>query len=121
MDRIGIEYDPLSPFPPTKDQVDLCGQLLTNSIAALFAQQGPPSAISYRVVAADELILYTKPIIDFAIHQFQHECSFGDFGDPNFSKAAANKALSTLDKMSLMNRHHELMFDFTVWDIHCLN
>ena len=28
-DIAGIEYDPASPFPPTKEQVGLCGQLLS--------------------------------------------------------------------------------------------
>ena len=117
LDAAEMTYDIASPFPPTKTQVKLCGQILSNSIAAMFSQQTPSPEISYAVVVAEQLKAYTRPIIDFAMHQFRNECCFRSSGDLNFSKAAANKALSTLDKMLLMNEHHQLMSDFEVWDV----
>ena len=110
-------YDVASPFPPTEKQVKLCGRILSNSIAALYAQQAPPPEISYTAVVADEVTSYTRPIIDFAMHEFRQQCNFRESGDFNFSKAAANKALNTLDKILLINEHYQLMFDFNVWDV----
>ena len=110
-------YDLSSPFPPTEKQVKLCGRILSNSIAALYAQQAPPPEISYAAVVAEELASYTRPIIDFAMHEFRHQCNFRKSGDFNFSKAAANKALDTLDKILLINEHYQLMFDVSVWDV----
>ena len=112
------EYDTSSPFPLTKEQVHQCGQNIGNSIAALFAQQAPAPEISYAVVVAEELELFTKPIIDFTMHQFGQECCFNAIGNVNFSKAAANKALSTLDKILVLNNHYQLMSDFSVWDVY---
>ena len=63
------------------------------------------------------MIAYTRPIIDFAMHQFGQECCFIQSGNSNFGKAAADKALCTLDKLLLMNQHYQLIFDFNVWDI----
>ena len=117
LDAAEMTYDIASPFPPTKTQVKLCGQILSNSIAAMFSQQTPSPEISYAVVVAEQLKAYIRPIIDFALHQFRNECCFRSSGDLNFSKAAANKALSTLDKMLLINEHHQLMSDFEVWDV----
>ena len=112
-----MEYDPSSPFPPTQEQVGFCGQLLSNSIAALFAQQSPSPEISYGAIVAEELLLYTRPILDFAMYQFRQECCFALRGDTNFGKAAANKALNTLEKMLMLNSYYQLMFDFNVWDV----
>ena len=62
------EYHTSSPFPPTKEQVHQCGQVLGNSVAALFAQQGPAAEISFAIVVAEELRLFSRPIMDFAMH-----------------------------------------------------
>ena len=112
------EYDTSSPFPPTKEQVHQCGQVLGNSVAALFAQQGPAAEISFAVVVAEELRLFSRPIMDFAMHQFRKECSFNSIGDVNLTKAAANKALNSLDKILIINNHYQLMSDFNVWDVY---
>ena len=112
-----MEYDISSPFPPTAEQVTFTGKILGNSIAALFAQQSPSPEISYAVVVAEQLMSYTRPIIDFTINQFERECCYRLFGDLSFAKAAANKALNTLDKILLLNEHYQLIWDFNVWDI----
>ena len=52
------------------------------------------------------------------MHQFRQECCFNVIGDLNLSKAAANKALSTLDKILVLNNYYQLMSDFTVWDVY---
>ena len=88
-----------------------------NSIAALFAQQSPSPEISYAAVVAEQLRSYTRPIIDFTMHQFELECCHRLYGDLSFAKAAANKALDNLDKIHLLNDHYQLMWDFNVWDI----
>ena len=106
-----------SPFPPTEEQVHYCGQILSNSVAALFAMQAPPPEISYAAVVAEELRLFSKPIIDFTMNQFRQECCYNFNGDVNLAKAAANKALSTLDKILVVNNHYQLMSDFNVWDV----
>ena len=110
-------YDISSPFPPTAEQLTYTGKILENSIAALFAQQSPSPEISYAAVVAEQLRSYTRPIIEFTISQFEHECCHRLFGDLNFAKAAANKALNNLDKILLINSHYQLMCDFSVWDI----
>ena len=112
-----MRYDISSPYPPTKQQVNFCGQILTNSIAALFAQQSPAAEITYASTVSEELISYTRPIIDFAMHQFRHECGFRFSGDLSFTLASANKALATLDKILVLNNQYQLMFDFNVWDV----
>ena len=112
------EYDASSPFPPTEEQVHYCGRILSNSIAALFAQQAPPPEISYALVVSEELRLFSKPIIDFTMYQFRQECCFNVIGSVNLAKAAANKALSTLDKILVLNDHYQLMSDFNVWDVY---
>ena len=113
-----MEYDISSPFPPTAEQLTYTGKILENSIAALFAQQSPSPEMSYAVVVAEQLKSYTRPIIDYTVHQFKYECCHRLFGDFNFAKAAANKALSNLDKVLLINDHYQLMCDFSVWDIY---
>ena len=117
-DTVGMEYDTSSPFPPTADQLSFTGKILGNSIAALFAQQSPSPEMSYAAVVAEQLRLYTQPIIDFTLYQFKQECCDKLFGDLNFAKAAANKALNNLEKILLLNNHYQLMGDFNVWDIH---
>ena len=112
------EYNVSSPFPPTEEQVHYCGQILSNSVAALFAMQAPPAEIAYAAVVAEELKLYSKPIIEFAMHKFREECCFTAIEDVNLAKASANKALSTLDKILVMNNHYQLMSDFNVWDVY---
>ena len=62
--------------------------------------------------------LFSMPIIDFTMHRFRQECCFNVIGDVNLSKAAANKALSTLDKILVLNNYYQLMSDFTVWDVY---
>ena len=89
-----------------------------NSVAALFAQQSPSPEISYAAIVAVQLRSYTQPIIDFTVNQFKQECCDRLFGDLNFAKAAANKALNNLDKILLLNNHYRLMWDFSVWDIY---
>ena len=83
------EYDTSSPFPPTEEQVHQCGQNIGNSIAAFFAQQAPVSEISYALVVAKELRLFSKPILDFTMHQFRQECCVNLIWDVNLSKEAA--------------------------------
>ena len=117
-DKSGKEYDTSSPFPPTTDQLRFTGKMLGNSIAALFAQQSPSPEISYAAVLAEQLRSYTQPIIDFTVNQFKQECCGRLFGDLNFAKAAANKALNNLEKILLFNNHYQLMWDFSVWDIY---
>ena len=117
-DITGMEYDVASPFPPTTEQLRFTGQILGNSIAALFAQQSPSPEISYAAVVAEQLTSYTRPIIDFTLYQFRNECCLKQFGDINISRAAANKALNSLDKILLINDHYQLMFDFSVYDIY---
>ena len=112
-----MAYDISSPFPPTADQLTYTGKILENSIAALFAQQSPSPEITYAAVVAEQLRSYTRPIIEFTISQFEYECCHRLFGDLNFAKAAANKALNNLDKILLINNHYQLMCDFSVWDI----
>ena len=109
-----MEYDTSSPFPPTVEQLTYTGKILENSIAALFAQQSPSPEISYAVVVAEQLKSYTRPIIDFTMHQFEYECCHRLFGDLNVAKAAANKALHNLDKVLLINDHYQLMRDLSV-------
>ena len=104
-------------FHQTAEQIAFCGKILGNSIAALFAQQSPPPEISYAAVVAEQLMSYTRPIIDFTMNEFNLECCHRLFGDLNFAKAAANKALNNLDKILLINDHHQLMWDFIIWDI----
>ena len=116
-DISGMEYDTSSPFPPTVEQLTYTGKILENSIAALFAQQSPSAEISYAVVVAEQLKSYTRPIIDFTMHQFEYECCHRLFGDLNVVKAAANKALHNLDKVLLINDHYQLMRDLSVWDV----
>ena len=116
-DISGMEYDTSSPFPPTAEQLTYTGKILENSIAALFAQQSPSPEISYAVVVAEQVRSYTRPIIDFTMHQFEYECCHRLFGDLNIAKAAANKALHNLDKILLINDHYQLMWDFSVWDV----
>ena len=113
-DISGMEYDTSSPFPPTVEQLTYTGKILENSIAALFAQQSPSPEISYAVVVAEQLRSYTRPIIDFTMHQFEYECCQRLFGDLNTAKAAANKALHNLDKVLLINDHYQLMRDLSV-------
>ena len=113
-DLAEMVYDINSPYPPTKEQVNFCGQILSNSIAALFAQQSPPPEISFAAVLAEELTSYTRPIIDYAMYTFRQECIFRLFDDLNFIRASANMALATLDKVLLINEHYQLMFDFEV-------
>jgi len=110
-------YDITSPFPPTAQQLSFCGKILGNSIAALFAQQSPSPEISYAAVVAEQLTSYTRPIMEFTINQFEKECCHRLYGDLNFGKAAANKALNNLDMINLLNDHYQLMWDFSVWDI----
>ena len=110
-DMSGKEYDTSSPFPPTADQLSFTGKILGNSIAALFAQQSPSPEISYAAVIAEQLRSYTRPIIDFTLYQFKQECCDKLFGDLNFAKAAANKALNNLEKILLLNNHYQLMED----------
>ena len=113
----GMEYDVSSPFPPSAEQLHFSGQILGNSIAALFAQQSPSPEISYAAVVAEQLRVYTRPLIDYTLHQFRLECCSKLYGDLSFGKAAANKALDTLDKILILNNHYQLMWDFDVWDI----
>ena len=58
-DKSGKEYDTSSPFPPTAEQLTFTGKILGNSVAALFAQQGPSPEISYAAVVAEQLRSYT--------------------------------------------------------------
>ena len=113
-DMRGMGYDVSSPFPPTAEQLSFCGQILGNSIAALFAQQSPSPDTSYFVVVSEQLRSYTQPLIDFTMYQFRYECCNKLYGDLSFAKAAANKALKTLDKILLINSHYQLMWDFEV-------
>ena len=112
-----MEYDTSSPFQPTAEQLTFTGKILGNSIAALFAQQSSSPEISYAAVVSEKLRSYTRPVIDFTMYQFERECCYRLFGDLSFAKAAANKALNTLDKILLLNEHYQLMLDFSVWDI----
>ena len=116
-DSTGMEYNLSSPFPPTVDQLNFCGQILGNSIASLFSQQTPSPEISYAAIVAEQLKSYTQPLIELTMHQFQDECCDRLFGDLNFAKASANKALDTLEKILVINDHYQLMQDFSVWDI----
>ena len=116
-DTSGMEFDLSSPFPPTLEQVNLCGHILSNSIAALFSQQSPPAEISYSVLVVEQLKVYITPIIEHKIFCFNQECCFKLSGDVNFAKGSANKALNTLDKLLLFNNHYQLMSDFKIWDI----
>ena len=105
----GKKYYTSSPSPPTEEQVHQCGQILCNSIAALFYQQAPAPEISYAVVVAEELRGFSKPFLNFTLNQFRHECCNTVIEDVNLSKAAANMALHSLDKMLVMNFHYQLM------------
>ena len=116
-DLPAMEYDFSSPIAPTLEQVNLCGQILSNSIAAMFAQQSPPTELSYVFMMADELTMYTKPIIDYTMHCFRTECGFNFYGNVNVSKASANKALKSLEKILFLNDHHQIVFDLRVWDL----
>ena len=51
------------------------------------------------------------------MNTFDLECCDRLFGNLSFAKAAANKALNSLDKVLLFNDHYQLMYDFNVWDI----
>ena len=113
-DKAGMEYDTSSPFPPTAEQLTFTGRILENSIAALFSQQSPSPEISFAAVVAEQLRSFTRPIIDYTMHQFEYECCHRLFGDFNFAKAAANKALDSLEKILLINDHYQLMWDFSV-------
>ena len=113
-DMSGMEYDVSSPFPPTSEQLNFTGQILSNAIAGLFAQQSPSPEMSYAVVVAEQLKTYLRPLIDFTMHQFRQECCGKISGDINYGKAAGNKALDTLDKILLINGHYQLMGDFEV-------
>ena len=117
-DYSGLVYDLNSPFPPTLEQVGACGHILSNSIAAVFAQQSPPAEISYSVLVVEELKLYITPIMEYTMYKFNQECCLKTKGDIDFGKASANKALNTMDKLLLFNNHYQLMDDFTVWDIY---
>ena len=66
---------------------------------------------------AEQLRSYTRPTIEFTINQFEQECCHRLYGDLNFGKAAANKALNNLSMIDLINDHYQLMYDFSVWDI----
>ena len=112
-----MEYDISCPFPPTAEQLNFCGKILGNSIAALFAQQSPSPEISYAAVVGEQLRSYARPMIDFTMNTFDLECCDRLFGDLSFAKAAANKALNNLEKILLFNDHYQLMYDFKVWDI----
>ena len=114
----GLVYDLNSPFPPTLEQVGACGHILSNSIAAVFAQQSPPAEISYSVLVVEELKLYITPIMEYTMYKFNQECCLKTKGDIDFGKASANEALNTMDKLLLFNNHYQLMDDFTVWDIY---
>ena len=116
-DISGMEFDLSSPFPPTLEQVNLCGHILSNSVAALFSQQSPPAEISYSVLVVEQLKVYITPIIEHTMYCFNQECCFKLSGDVNFAKGSANKALNTLDKLLLFNNHYQLMSDFEIWDI----
>ena len=61
--------------------------------------------------------MYTKPIIAYTMRCFRIECCYNYYGDINFGKAAANKALRSLEKMMVLNDHHQIIFDLPVWDI----
>ena len=113
-DISGMEFDLNSPFPPTLEQVNLCGHILSNSEAAVFSQQSPPAEISYSVMVVEQLKLYITPIIEQTMYCFNQECCFQLSGDPNFAKASANKALNTFDKLLLFNNHYQLMSDFEI-------
>ena len=112
-----MEYDISSPLAPTIDQVNLCGQILSNSVAAMFSQQSPPAELSYAFMMSEELTMYTKPIIAYTMRCFRIECCYNYYGDINFGKAAVNKALRSLEKMMVLNDHHQIIFDLPVWDI----
>ena len=116
-DMSGMEYDTSSPFPPTAEQLTFTGRILENSIAALFAQQSPSPEISYAAIVSEQLMSYTRPIIEFTMHKFEYECCHRLSGDFNFAKAAANKALDSLEKILLINDHYQLMWDFSVYDV----
>ena len=116
-DYCGMEFDLKSPFAPTVEQVNLCGHILSNSIAAVFSQQSPPAEISYSVLIVEQLKLYMTPIIEYTMNCFRQECCNKLDGDINFAKASANKALNTLDKMLLFNNYYNLMTDFEVYDL----
>ena len=113
-DISGMEFDLSSPFPPTLEQVNLCGHILSNSVAAVFSQQSPPAEISYSVLVVEQLKLYITPIIEHTMNCFNQECCFQLSGDVNFAKASANKALNTLNKLLLFNNHYQLMSDFEI-------
>ena len=106
-----------SPLPPTIDQVNLCGQNLSNSLAAMFSQQSPPAELSYAFIMADELMMYTTPIISHTMHCFRMECCYNFYGELIVGKAVANKALRSLEKILVLNDHHQIIFDLGVWDI----
>ena len=116
-DYSGMEFDLKSPFAPTVEQVNLCGHILSNSIAAVFSQQSPSPEISYSVLIVEQLKLYITPIIEYTMSCFRQECCTQLDGDINFGKASANKALNTLDKMMLFNNYYNLMTDFEVYDL----
>ena len=113
-DISGMEFDLSSPFPPTLEQVNLCGHILSNSVAALFSQQSPPAEISYSVMVVEQLKLYITPIIEHTMYCFNQECCFQFSGDLNLAKASANKALNTLAKLLLFNNYYQLMSDFEI-------
>ena len=113
----GMAYDPNSPFPPTMAQINLCGQILPNSVAAMFAQQSPPAELSFPFMMSVELMRYTNPIIAHTMLCFRIECCFDFYGDLNVGKASANKALMSLEKILLLNDHYQMIFDLGVWDI----
>ena len=113
-DISGMEFDLNSPFPPTLEQVNLCGYILSNSVAAVFSQQSPPAEISYSVMVVEQLKLYITPIIEQTMYCFNKECCFQLSGDLDFAKASANKALNTFDKLLLFNNHYQLMSDFEI-------
>ena len=113
-DISGMEFDLNSPFPPTLEQVNLCGHILSNSVAAVFSQQSPPEEISYSVMVVEQLKLYITPIIEQTMYCFNKECYFQLSGDLDFAKASANKALNTFDKLLLFNNHYQLKSDFEI-------
>ena len=116
-DSSGMAYDLNSPLPPTMAQINLCGQILSNSVAAMFSQQAPPVELSYAFMMSEELRSYTNPIIAQTMHCFRVECCYDFYGDINVGKAAVNKALMSLEKVLILNDHYQIIFDLGVWDI----
>ena len=51
------------------------------------------------------------------MYQFRQDCNIRLSGDLNFIRASANLALATLEKILLINQHHQLIFDLEVWDV----